>query len=544
MDLATDAKQAAAQPVTGGGPEASQGPLRIAIWFQLPPRASMVGEGIALHTSMLLRAWANDPTVEVEMICPAWARSVVDDYFRRFRLHAGNIKVTYVHSFYRVPELIWNHLAAQAMRKENIRIDRTNWRRVIAESPVVVHGTHMLSPLLLPLVPAMVPVAYLMRFLGRSQGMFAAALSRLVLRGVEANLTYNMAGRISRSRADVCFVPYVGWSRSHRVRQPILTGIHDIVFAEFPSRFEPEEISAIALECRRMAWRADAAFAISPRVRERHVIQFLGFEPDRVFLLEHAPLPLDEFLPKTPDRGREKLKSYLHVDIHRRRVQRVVMANPYWRGWLNVDSVFDDPFIYFPSQYRPYKNIERLLYAINMINSSGRLKRPLRLLTTADLTVVPKIVKQINRLKMYETVIPLLRLPVELHAAAYANAALGILPSEFEGGTPSPVSEAISVGTPVVLSNQLYLEHFRSVSRLGKVTFDPLSITEMADRILFAIEQREECLDIGREMLNCINHRTWKDTAADLVRQFRFAIANPRVKDRDWKVKKRNIAEY
>ncbi len=517
--------------------------MHLAIWFEIDPRSRMVGEGIALHLSMLLRAFAKRSDLNVTFVVPGWSRYVVDNYLDVFKLRSPNINVRFISSTLPLVDRIFNWQVQKDIKRDTIKIEKPNWGRIVAEHPAVVKGSIIVAPLVGVAGLAALPLLALRR-LWSAVGGRALRPFRLATRILGADMSYNMSIAINRAKADVCFVPYVSWWQSHRVKAPIVVGVHDLVFVEFPHMFPPEELQALTQNARRMVWRADAAFGISPRVCDRHIVRYMGMPTERTFLLEHAPLPVDQFLPEGADKGLQKLKEFMVSDVHRRRVQRPIMNNPYWRGWFNDTRVFDEPYVYYPTQYRPYKNMERLIYAIKSINDSGCLSSPLRLVTTADLTQHPKVMKLITRLGMYEYIVPLLRLPVHLHAAAYANAAVSVSASEFEGGTPSPVSEAGSVGTPFILSRGLYLDHFNGVERLNQVTFEPKSISDLGAKLLFAIENRKTCIEINRELMACTADRTWDDAAQELLQMCNYARENPKPQTRDWRIRQRNIAEY
>ncbi len=101
--------------------------------------------------------------------------------------------------------------------------------------------------------------------------------------------------------------------------------------------------------------------------------------------------------------------------------------------------------------------------------------------------------------------------------ALYSGAVLFVFPSLYEG-FGLPALEAMACGTPVVCSNSSSLPE---VVGDAAVTFDPLSVDDMADaigRVLADADLRVELRERGRAQAT---HFTWERTAQETLKAYR-----------------------
>jgi glycosyltransferase involved in cell wall biosynthesis len=114
-------------------------------------------------------------------------------------------------------------------------------------------------------------------------------------------------------------------------------------------------------------------------------------------------------------------------------------------------------------------------------------------------------------------VIALPGLPSDVHAALFLLARLTIVPTFFEGGFPFPFCESLSLGVPVVMSAIPVTRDVIPASLHPLVLFDPYSVDEMAQRMDWALDHRDELLSLELPVDRALRRRTWDDVAAEYV---------------------------
>jgi glycosyltransferase involved in cell wall biosynthesis len=96
-------------------------------------------------------------------------------------------------------------------------------------------------------------------------------------------------------------------------------------------------------------------------------------------------------------------------------------------------------------------------------------------------------------------------------AACYRLAELAVNPSLSEGGCPFTLTEALSVGTPVVMGRIAVTEEVITDPALQDVMlFDPYDWKDMAARIEWALQNREALLTRQLKFYAKLSQRTWR----------------------------------
>jgi glycosyltransferase involved in cell wall biosynthesis len=132
---------------------------------------------------------------------------------------------------------------------------------------------------------------------------------------------------------------------------------------------------------------------------------------------------------------------------------------------------------------------------------------------------MPEINQFIRDHNLANDVLCLHGLTVPELAACYRLADLAINPSLSEGGCPFTFSEALSVGTPVVMARIAVTEEVITDPELqAMMLFDPYIWQDMADRIEWAIQNRDRLRSAQMDAFKPISQRTWDDVVADHIK--------------------------
>jgi glycosyltransferase involved in cell wall biosynthesis len=103
-------------------------------------------------------------------------------------------------------------------------------------------------------------------------------------------------------------------------------------------------------------------------------------------------------------------------------------------------------------------------------------------------------------------------------AACYRLADLAVNPSLSEGGCPFTLTEALSVGTPVVMSRIRVSEEVVTDRGLqGLMFFDPYSWEDIANKIQWALTNRTVLLSLQLPLYERLAERSWSSVVDEYI---------------------------
>jgi hypothetical protein len=501
----------------------------VAFWVQLDPGQQMRGEGIGEHMMRLLGGMAELGEVRPIVFAPRWAEGVMQDMLDSHGL-AERVELRVFGPWF------VTLLSMLRRRRAPRRRDPLVWR--VARRIVDLPAWTLLAALALLAAPFALLGWALVRVAGRYVRPRLIAIALRVRRLAHA-LTYaQMARAIDRDRAIAgCIVPIGSWDFCRYIeRKPVIVQIPDMVFLEFPDHFRDQEYTDVIIErARFVAEHAGAVICPSQHVKTLHLVQGMGIEAHKVFVIDHAPMRVDrEFAAQCGARGLRPTrqsaiaicKDYQRDALVGPAYLRRIGGSGHWAARVRDPAIWARPKLYFPSQYRPYKNIERLISAVGKLRDAGF---DVTLLLTADLESAPQVRQLAEARGLQDRVIPLPRVTPEMHAVLYAAADLAITPSSFEGGFPFMFSEALSVKTPVLMARIPVTLAKIQGPMLERMTFDPENVEQIAARVRAALADAALLADQQQLYERVFATRGWRDVARDYLEAMQFAGAVLRI---------------
>jgi hypothetical protein len=242
----------------------------------------------------------------------------------------------------------------------------------------------------------------------------------------------------------------------------------------------------------------------SDAVKWRILVGHYGCDPDRVFVVRHGTNTVDHLIT---------VQGTLANDAATKALCETLLKSALCKA---VDAEGDPekgsgrfPFLFYASQFRPSKNIINILRAYEYL-----LRRKfvdVKLVLTGNPRVAPEVAEFIQTHNLRNDVLCLHGLTNQEWAACYKLAALAVNPSLSEGGCPFTFSEALSVGTPVVMARIAVTEEVITDPEVQSCTFfDPFDWRDMADRIHWALSNRSHLLATQKRFYDdVISRRTW-----------------------------------
>lgn len=529
---------------------------KFGIYLCYPPTVDLRMEGLGRHLGEFLKGAQERGDVIFVIACPSWLKSNLMQLFQSCALPPDSVEVIAPQSSPLLLTLYRKYLdylsrKQKATRKPGLRTrlvnlvndGRTGIERRLAISrsiPSVLFWGAILVTLLA--VGAAFKLAWKTPFLVRhaSGKLFRKSLGRILparlrpsapspaaagkkqeslasrlYRLMEENEAMLM-GTLIDQRTDISawYSPTAFWPYFNQIATARLMCVPDVVLTDFPAGFamiSGDGIRHNFNQVEKAIQGGEYFVTYSDRTKWDTLVQRYGVDPDTVHVIRHGTNRLDDLIRVTgfPDNEaatttlcRNLLVSALQKDRH--------------QAYRGIQATTDMRFIFYASQIRPNKNIVTLLRAYDHL-----LKRRFighKLVLTGNPRELKDVQDFIEKRNLQNDVLCLHGLSEQELAACYRLADLAVNPSLSEGGCPFTFTEALSVGTPAVMSRIAVTEEVITDPGLQELTlFDPYDWKDMARKIELALARRDLLLARQMPFYNKLAQRTWRNVVDEYV---------------------------
>ena len=327
----------------------------------------------------------------------------------------------------------------------------------------------------------------------------------------EATIVARHANR--RRDISVWYCPAAFWPQVNKIRAPTLICVPDVVPINFPVGFSkqggPQMLAGYrAIEKTIRGGRNFVTY--SEEIKNSTLVRRFGVNGKNVYTVRHGASRLDHLTTVTGFPDNEKAADTMCTQYLSAAMSKA--ANN-WHGSRFASS--DLAYFFYASQFRPNKNVLTLLRAFRWLRREKMLHY--KLVLTGDVLHDEPIRSFLDENELNDDVLCLRNLTEKELAAAYYKAALAINPSLSEGGTPFTFGEALSVGTPVVMSDiPVSRETIVDPVVYEMTTFNGMDWRSLADKVLWALENRDKLLKAQQEFYQAhVKVRTWQDVSRE-----------------------------
>ena len=242
------------------------------------------------------------------------------------------------------------------------------------------------------------------------------------------------------------FSPTSFWPEFNKIAAPGLLCVPDVLLAEFPIGFarEPELLKNFE-NVERTIRGGRSYVTYSSRVKWDTLVDRYAVNPEDVAVIPHACSDLSPWIMVKGFSDNARATAAYCESLLQQALGRLG-AGDHIRG-LNAASL---RFLFYASQFRPNKNVILLLQAYNYLLRERFIHH--KLILTGDPKRDPRVLDFVQGYGLAKDVVFLHGLSTPELAACYYLADLAINPSLSEGGFPFTFTEAVSVGTPVVMA--------------------------------------------------------------------------------------------
>lgn len=525
---------------------------RYGIYLLYPPKVPLTSEGLGRLLAAFLRGSSLVDDVHFVIVCPSWLVVPLRELFIAERVPLERVEI-HAPQYTPLPLALHSWLIRRRAKRRpawrtrfKVRVHRAANRqldgflRAISRATVGPSAWRMALPLakcsvmLAALSPLILVVGIggivgakkrRWRQLGSVRAEMASAASSaidapkddpFVLRAyrlmeeAEIERIHEIIDTMTDVRAWYC--PTAFWPSFNKIKSRKLICVPDVVVAEFPVAFaELGPRLADNFSLLTSAVRGGQDFiTYSDTIKRDTLGARFGIAGHRVTVIPHAPQDLSPWI-KGPEASNGNLAGAQHC--------RALLLDALGRSASPYTASFANPsvkFLFYASQFRPNKNVLTLLRAYEHLLRRQRIGH--KLILTGKAKSAPRIAEFIAEHRLEKDVLCVNDLTPQELAAFYKLADLAVNPSLSEGGFPFTFSEALSVGTPVVMSRiSVTLEVVTDTALQDMMLFDPYDWREVAERISWAVDNRNALLKGQRLLYGQLARRTWADVVNEHI---------------------------
>jgi glycosyltransferase involved in cell wall biosynthesis len=522
------------------------------IFLAYGPTVDLRKEGLGRLLGAFLKAAATREDVRFVIACPQWLKRNLLAFCESEGIPAKAFDVVSTEGLPFVLRLYLAYLDRKSKPSGRSRLNRALKRlqgfgvqhrkyvegRIVAARSaiplfaVVIYATS-LGVLLLPLVAFAWVSRTVLRALLRAARIVRLFLGSAAVRGLalvhdhgeeslELRLYRTMEDmetqRIRKSidglrHVSAWFSPTAFWPAFNNIAAPRLLCVPDVVPTEFPIGFSRESDLLKSFDSVERTIRNGHHFVTySARVKWNTLVDRYSVNPEDVTVVPHACWDLSGWI---------KVSGFLDEDCATRTYCESLLQRALGRagtdGYVQGLRSGSLRFLFYPSQFRPNKNVVVLLQAYEHLLRERFIHH--KLILTGDPNRYPPVSDFVREHGLSNEVLFLHGLTTPELAACYYLADLAVNPSLSEGACPFTLTEALSVDTPVVMARISVTEDVvRNPALREMMLFDPYDYLDVSTRIEWALRNHESLLSAQREAYAQLRQRTWRDVVDEYVR--------------------------
>ena len=525
------------------------------IYLAYPPTLDLRAQGLGRHLAEFLREAKSASDARFVIACPSWMRKSLRDLLEGVEVSTDAFEIIGPKEepmFLKLYELYLAYKRRRRRRSRFLRLVNALKRRLMrdltrAEGLLVTTRSSLLLAVFALVALPFATMALAVMFVSSFGALCVAAWLRLRA-GLNRSRLYRQYSRVVpkfttkpqassttvrlyrlmeesearllikdiNSRKDVAawYAPTAFWPQFNRIEAPRLTCVPDVVLAESPVGFSAvggDRFLQTFGSVEATIEGGDHFVTYSEHIKYRTLVDRYQVSPGAIDVVPHGANRLDDLIAVSGFPDNEAATDAFCVSRFESALGKAIgTQQPF-----NFDSG-DVEFIFYASQFRPNKNVMTLLRAYNYL-----LKRRYvghKLVLTGHPHSLPEIARFIREHNLQNDVLCLHGLSAQELAACYRLADLAVNPSLSEGGCPFTLTEALSVGTPVVMARIAVTEEVVTDPELQNLMlFDPYDWEDMAARIEWALQNKESLLERQLKLYERLAERSWKTVVNEYV---------------------------
>jgi glycosyltransferase involved in cell wall biosynthesis len=513
------------------------------IYLAYPPELDLRAEGLGRYLVEFLKEAQNRPGAKFVIACPSWMRKSLDDLFEGVGISSAAFEIIGPKDKPKFLKLYQFYQAYKQRKRRKsrilqlLRLMKRQYARNVARAESLLVTTRSglllasLALLALPFVViAVAAIAVVSSFTAMWTmlrvrlnwnplfGQYSKAIDRLTMKPQDSSTTVRLYRFMEdaeaklllkhiNSRKDISawYAPTVFWPHFNEIDAPRLTCVPDVVLSEFPVGFSSiggDRVLQTFGLVEATIQGGDHFVTYSEHIKYQTLVERYQVSSSAIAVVPHGASCLDDLITVSGFPDNEASTDAFCVNLFQGALYKAIGTQA-----SNFDSG-DVEFIFYASQFRPNKNVITLLRAYEHLLKRRYIGH--KLVLTGNPNSLPEIAQFIRDHNLQNDVLCLHGLSAQELAACYRLADLAVNPSLSEGGCPFTLTEALSVGTPVVMARIAVTEEVVTDPELQKLMlFDPYDWENMAARIEWALENKGTLLERQLKLYERLAQRSW-----------------------------------
>jgi glycosyltransferase involved in cell wall biosynthesis len=333
---------------------------------------------------------------------------------------------------------------------------------------------------------------------------------RLNLKEALINREMNkLLARMNKTDIKAWLIPTANWPEIKSIKTKKIMAVPDIVFFDFPILFGDPFFYDSYQNILSCIESADHFVCYSEYIKEEHLMKPFMISQNNISVIPHGFNDLNEYFKDKNALTGVRAEA---LQILKEYQREALQDDPYL---ANFDFT-ETQYILFPSQARLYKNYLNLVKAYRILLRERFYK--LKLIVTGNLRAIVELETYVRDQRLHLDVLSLMNVPSKVLAALNHLAICSVNPTLFEGGFPFTFTEAYSVGTPSVMSNiPMVRDQISDPELQQKMLFDPFDITDIANKIAWAVDNRDNLYNLQTPLYNTFKQRSWSKVANEYI---------------------------
>lgn len=546
----------------------AQMPLKyFGVYLSWAPGVDLRHEGLGRYLAAFLKGAATKEDIRFVIVCPSWSRDQLEDLFTSESVPRDLFEVFAPESVPLVLKLYESYLVKKKNRKKT---NLSKWfltkchqltssaSSYVESKILAVNSYHGLIGMILEFCVVFFVFAFVLLLLSPALGLIGfltvvnaisnklrhkfsrlfVSLKRIkkvisspkddgfalrLYKGMEKLESERMLTIIEGLEyVKAWYSPTAFWPAFNGITKPRLMCVPDVVLTDFPIGFSGiggDRVLQSFSDLKSSIRDGQYYVTYSEHVKWHTLVDQYSVKASNVSVIHHAPNDLQSIV---------EINGFEDLDAASNNYCRSLLRSAFAKSsntkYMSEFSNFDVDFIFYASQFRPNKNVITLLRAYKYLLREKYISHKLVLTGNYAYEDVKGFIKS-NFLE--NDVICLYGLTLAELAACYKLSSLAVNPSLSEGGCPFTFSEALSVGTPVVMSRIAVTEEVLNDTELQELTlFDPYDWQDMAAKIEWALSNSDQLLSLQAPHYAQLSVRTWDDVVDEHIKVLE-AISGP-----------------
>ena len=354
--------------------------------------------------------------------------------------------------------------------------------------------------------------------------------TEFMMRKIINNNIYALIKRINHNKCvDVWYSPFIPHPGFNQIRGTRVVNVPDLVTAVFPMGFSDKAMLAQTEKVRNTITVNKYFITYSEFVKDTTLVKDFNKPPDSVKAIKHAVNDLSKYFDIHANVQHMGFPQEINQNFARTRLNELIYRSlipniDNMHAYLSNFNFKDVRYIFYASQIRPHKNVINLLKAYEYI--LRRQYRQVKLFLTGNYMVDPDVTDYILKNRLEYDVLSFSDVSSSMLASLYAAAELVVNPTLYEGGFPFTFGEGMSVGVPSVMSRIPQTMEVMQGYGCDEFLFDPYNWKDMADTIIFALDNKDYAYQTQKPLFDDMMTRTWDTVAQEYVDAFWDFINN------------------